>query len=150
MADLHSPIAWLRWIARSVKRLAVLVVGVGFLGAGIAMIPLPGPGILVSVVGLVILATEFAWAERALDRVRGRAAAAAGALNEQRLGRAIAAVTGLALVVGGGVTIVLFDSHRLIGATVVFGGICGLAVLLPWTVRWLDPASEGREPPDSA
>ena len=25
MADLHSPIAWLRWIARSVKRLAALV-----------------------------------------------------------------------------------------------------------------------------
>ena len=117
MADLHSPVDWLRWIARSVKRLVVLVVGVAFLGAGIAMIPLPGPGILVSVIGLVILATEFAWAERALDRVRGRAAAAAGALNEQRLGRAIAAVTGLALVVGGGVTIVLFDSHRVIGAT---------------------------------
>ena len=58
-----------------------------------------------------------------------------GALNEQRLGQAIAAVTGLALIVGGGVTIVLFDSHRLIGATVVFGGICGLAVLLP-LVLW--------------
>jgi uncharacterized protein (TIGR02611 family) len=146
MPDLHSPVDWLRWIARSVKRLVVLVVGVAFLGAGIAMIPLPGPGILVSVIGLVILATEFAWAERALDRVRGRAAAAAGALNEQRLGRAIAAVTGLALIVGGGVTIVLFDSHRFIGATIVFAGVCGLAVLLPWTVRWLEPGP-GRSGP---
>ena len=146
MADLHSPVDWLRWIARSVKRLAVLVAGVAFVGAGLAMLVLPGPGILVSVIGLVILATEFAWAERALDRVRGRAAAAAGALNEQRLGRAIATVTGLALVVGGGVTIVLFDSHRVIGATIVFAGVCGLAVLLPWTVRWLEP-EPGRSGP---
>ena len=146
MPDLHSPLAWLRWIARSVKRLVVLAVGIAFVGAGLAMLVLPGPGIPVSVIGLLILATEFAWAERALDRVRGRAAAAAGALNEQRLGRAIAALTGVSLIVGGGVTVVLFDSHRVVGATIVFAGICGLAVLLPWTVRWLDPAPSGDEP----
>ena len=143
MADLHSPVDWLRWIARSVKRLVVLAVGVAFVGAGLAMLVLPGPGVLVCVIGLVILATEFAWAERALDRVRGRAAAAAGALNEQRLGRAIAAVTGVALVVGGGVTMVLADDHRVLGATVAFAGACGLAVLLPWTVRWLGAGSPG-------
>ena len=148
MADLHSPLAWLRWIAQSVKRLVVLVVGIGLLGAGIAMIPLPGPGILVSVLGLIILATEFAWAERALDRVRGRAAAAAGALNHARFGRAIAGLTGIALIVGGGVTVVLFDSHRVIGASVVVAGICGLAVLLPWTVRLLEPGSGARNGPD--
>jgi hypothetical protein len=150
MPDLHSPLAWLRWIAQSVKRLVVLVVGIALLGAGIAMIPLPGPGILVSVLGLVVLATEFAWAERALDRVRGRAAAAAGALNEARFGRAIAALTGTALIVGGGVTVVLFDSHRLIGATIVVAGVCGLAVLLPWTVRLLDPGPGPRKGPDPA
>ena len=33
MADLHSPVDWLRWIARSVKRLVVLAVGVAFVGA---------------------------------------------------------------------------------------------------------------------
>ena len=146
MPDLHSPSAWLRWIAQSVKRLVVLVVGVAFVGAGLAMLVLPGPGILVSVIGLLILATEFAWAERALDRVRGRAAAAAGALNERRLGRAIAALTGTALIVGGGLTVVILDDHRVIGATVVFAGICGLAVLLPWTVRWLDPTPDPEDP----
>lgn len=148
MPDLHSPLAWLRWIAQSVKRLVVLVVGVAFVGAGIAMLVLPGPGILVSFIGLLILATEFAWAERALDRVRGRAAAAAGALNEARFGRAIAALTGAALIVGGGVTVVLFDSHRMIGASIVVAGICGLAVLLPWTVRLLEPGPGGRPGPD--
>ncbi len=137
MPYLHSPLAWLRWIAQSVKRLVVLVVGIAFLGAGFAMIPLPGPGFLVIFIGFVVLATEFVWAERALDSVRGRAAAAAGALNEQRIARAIAALTGIALIVGGGFTVVIFDSHRLLGASVVFAGICGLVVLLPWTVRML-------------
>ena len=39
------------------------------------MLALPGPGVLVIILGLVILATEFAWAERMLDRTtsdRGR------------------------------------------------------------------------------
>lgn len=145
MPDWHSPLAWLRWIAQTARRLVVFVVGVALVGAGLAMLVMPGPGVLVVVVGLIVLATEFAWAERALDRVRGRAAAAASALTERRLGRAIAALTGLALLVGGGATIVVLDSHRVVGAGIVFAGVCGLAVLLPQTVRWLSP-SPGSDP----
>ncbi len=147
MPNLHSPVAWVRWIAQSVKRLVVLVVGIAFLGAGFAMIPLPGPGFLVILIGFIVLATEFAWAERALDRVRGRAAAAAGALNEQRISRAIAAVTGVALIIGGGFTVVIFDSHRVLGASVIFAGIFGLVVLLPWTVRMLGPGQDVSDDP---
>jgi uncharacterized protein (TIGR02611 family) len=147
MPNLHSPVAWVRWIAQSVKRLVVLVVGIAFLGAGFAMIPLPGPGFLVILIGFIVLATEFVWAERALDRVRGRAAAAAGALNEQRISRAIAAVTGVALIIGGGFTVVIFDSHRVLGASVVFAGICGLVVLLPWTVRVLGSGQNASDDP---
>ena len=36
--------------------------------AGVAMLVLPGPGLLVIAVGLGILALEFAWAERLLER----------------------------------------------------------------------------------
>jgi uncharacterized protein (TIGR02611 family) len=147
MPNLHSPVAWVRWIAQSVKRLVVLVVGIAFLGAGFAMIPLPGPGFLVILIGFIVLATEFVWAERALDRVRGRAAAAAGALNEQRISRAIAAVTGVALIIGGGFTVVIFDSHRVLGASVIFAGIFGLVVLLPWTVRMLGPGQDASDDP---
>jgi len=147
MPNLHSPLHWLRWIAQSVKRLLVLVVGIAFLGAGFAMIPLPGPGFLVILIGFIVLATEFVWAERALDRVRGRAAAAAGALNEQRISRAIAAVTGVALIIGGGFTVVIFDSHRVIGASVIFAGISGLVVLLPWTVRMLGAGQDVSDDP---
>ena len=36
--------------------------------AGVAMLVLPGPGLLVIAIGLGILALEFAWAERLLER----------------------------------------------------------------------------------
>ena len=52
---------------------------------------------------------------------------------DERLGRAIAAVTGIALIVGGGVTMVLADDHRVLGATVAFAGavvMAGVFVLL--------------------
>ena len=41
--------------------------------AGILMLVLPGPGIVVILVGLAILATEFAWAEAMLIRARHHA-----------------------------------------------------------------------------
>ena len=68
MVDLHSPSDWLRTIARNAKRLLVFIVGVAVLAAGVAMLALPGPGVVVIIVGLVILGTEFAWAERMLER----------------------------------------------------------------------------------
>ena len=50
-------------------------VGVGIVGAlivaiGLATIPLPGPGWLTVIAGLVVLATEFLWAERLLEFTR--------------------------------------------------------------------------------
>lgn len=38
--------------------------------AGIILIPLPGPGLVVTPIGLAILATEFRWAKRALRRFK--------------------------------------------------------------------------------
>jgi len=40
---------------------------------GVAMIVLPGPALVVIPVGLAILATEFVWARRLLERVREQA-----------------------------------------------------------------------------
>ncbi|HYG35556.1 MAG TPA: PGPGW domain-containing protein [Clostridia bacterium] len=56
-----------------VKRLAVLVAGILVLILGIAMIVLPGPAFLVIPAGLAILAIEYPWARRWLDRVRSLA-----------------------------------------------------------------------------
>jgi uncharacterized protein (TIGR02611 family) len=75
--DWHSPRDWLRVIARSTKRIAVLVIGSVLVLAGLAMLVLPGPGLLVIVAGLAVLASEFAWAEHLLDRAQAQAAKAA-------------------------------------------------------------------------
>src|SRR5262245_34130846 len=49
-------------------RVAVMVAGFAVVLAGLAMLALPGPGLLVIAVGLAVLALEFAWAERLLER----------------------------------------------------------------------------------
>lgn len=69
----------IRFIGRSSKRIAVSVVGAAFVLAGLVMLVLPGPGILVIAVGFAILGTEYAWAAAALERTK-RAAASAGRL----------------------------------------------------------------------
>ena len=55
---------------RSSKRIAVSVVGGAVLLAGIAMLALPGPGILVIALGFAILGTEYAWAAAAFARTK--------------------------------------------------------------------------------
>lgn len=51
---------------------------------GAALLVLPGPGIPVLVVGLFLLALEFAWAERLLERTVERAERAAAAVRRRR------------------------------------------------------------------
>ena len=55
---------------KHVKRIAVMVLGGTVLAIGIALIVLPGPAFIVIPAGLAILAIEFAWARRWLDKVR--------------------------------------------------------------------------------
>lgn len=55
-----------------VVRVAIIVVGVVVLLAGLAMMVLPGPGIVAILVGLGILAQEFTWADRLLKTVRNK------------------------------------------------------------------------------
>ncbi len=50
------------------RKLIVAVIGLTILLLGVAMIVLPGPAFIVIPVGLAILATEFAWARRAIRR----------------------------------------------------------------------------------
>jgi uncharacterized protein (TIGR02611 family) len=66
----------LRFIARSGKRIAVTVIGFVLLLAGIVMIVTPGPGILLILAGLAVLATEYVWAERLLNLAKQKAAQA--------------------------------------------------------------------------
>jgi tellurite resistance protein TerC len=53
-----------------IKRVAIAVIGGTVVLFGIVLIVLPGPAIIVIPAGLAILATEFAWAKRWLDKGR--------------------------------------------------------------------------------
>ena len=60
-------------LARFARRGGVFLVGVALLVAGAAMLVLPGPGIAVILLGLVVLAREFSWARRVLAWARRHA-----------------------------------------------------------------------------
>ncbi len=55
---------------RQAKRLIKIVIGFTILLGGCIMLVTPGPGIPTVVGGLAILATEFVWAKRLMDRVK--------------------------------------------------------------------------------
>ncbi len=81
-------------------------IGVGVLGTlvvllGLVLVPFPGPGWLIVFIGLGILATEFAWAERLLDYGRARFKAWLHWVGKQHLAvRALISVLTLAFVAG--------------------------------------------------
>lgn len=66
----HSAIAVARFIARSSKRVAVSLIGAALVAAGLAMLVLPGPGILIVALGFAVLGTEYAWAATALTHTK--------------------------------------------------------------------------------
>jgi hypothetical protein len=57
-------------LPKSMRRMIVAVIGGTILLIGIALLVLPGPAVLVIPLGLVILASEFAWARWLLRRAQ--------------------------------------------------------------------------------
>ena len=55
---------------RQARRVVIGVVGFTVLLIGVALLVLPGPAFLVIPAGLAILAIEFAWARRWLQRIK--------------------------------------------------------------------------------
>jgi tellurite resistance protein TerC len=55
---------------RGARRIAIALIGSTILLLGVAMLILPGPGLLVIPIGLALLSTEFVWARRWLARIR--------------------------------------------------------------------------------
>ena len=75
------------FIGRNAKRVAVTVIGLVVVLAGVLMLVLPGPGILAIIAGLAILATEYVWAERLLHAAKTRAGQAKDAAVKRVRGR---------------------------------------------------------------
>jgi len=63
------------------RRVVIFVIGTTVVLLGIAMLVLPGPGLVVIPVGLAILATEYAWARRWLRFMRDSAEKGVEKLN---------------------------------------------------------------------
>jgi len=57
-------------LKRKARKVAVFVMGGTVLLIGVALLVLPGPAFIVIPAGLAILALEFAWARRWLDKAK--------------------------------------------------------------------------------
>jgi uncharacterized protein (TIGR02611 family) len=64
----------------TVKRFFIALMGGTVVLVGIALLVLPGPGIVIILAGLAILASEFLWARRAMQHCKS-------ALTEARKGK---------------------------------------------------------------
>jgi CHASE2 domain-containing sensor protein len=77
--------AYIAWILKSGKTIAITVIGFALLLLGLALIPLPGPWTIPLVLlGLAILGTEYAWARRALDETKRRARSASDRIRRKK------------------------------------------------------------------
>jgi hypothetical protein len=68
-------------IRRHGRRLAISVAGAGVVLAGVAMLVLPGPGLLTMALGFGLLGKEYPWAARVYARIQARVAAAKRAVR---------------------------------------------------------------------
>lgn len=58
-------------VKKTAKKIGVLLVGIPLVILGIILVPLPGPGLLVSFAGLFVLSLEFEFARKHKDRLSG-------------------------------------------------------------------------------
>jgi uncharacterized protein (TIGR02611 family) len=88
-------------------RVAFAVAGFAVLLLGVVMLFTPGPGWAVIVIGLGMLALEFAWAERLLERVIDQMERAADQVTKGSPARRAALIAVGVLVLAGIVTIIV-------------------------------------------
>lgn len=124
-------------VGRNARKVAILVVGVTVVLAGVALLALPGPGMLVIIVGLLILSTEFEWAQRWLDYAVEKTAGATTKVQESRSGRVLLALSGLGLMAAGIAIIVFFSQWIVAGISLILAGLIGLCTLLPQVQDWI-------------
>jgi uncharacterized protein (TIGR02611 family) len=87
-----------------IVRVGFVIGGFTLLVAGVLMLVLPGPGFLVIAVALAILALEFAWAGRLLEKALAHAEKARASARQTSRAERIA--VGLAIVLAVGAFVV--------------------------------------------
>jgi hypothetical protein len=121
------------------KRATMAVLGFAVLLIGIALLVLPGPGLLLVLAGLLILANEFPTLERYVDPVQDRAMKAAEDSVSSPLRITGSVLAGLGLITAG----ILWGLRVFpwlpwpgwsTGSSLILSGIVLLA-LLAWSYR---------------
>jgi hypothetical protein len=124
---------------KHVKRVTIGIVGGVVLLVGVALLVLPGPGLLLVLAGLLILASEFPVLERYVDPVRDRAMKAAEDSVSSPLRITGSVLCGLGLLAAGVIWgLRVFPWLPLAGwstgSSLILSGIV-LLVLLGWSYR---------------
>jgi membrane protein implicated in regulation of membrane protease activity len=120
-----------------VKRVTLAVVGGIVVLVGVALLVLPGPGLLLVLAGLLILASEFPVLERYVDPVRDRAMKAAEDSVSSPLRIAGSVLAGLGLFAAGVVWGLMPDlpfGGWSTGSSLILSGIILFALLI-WSYR---------------
>ncbi len=133
---------------QAAKRVAVVTAGWILLVIGIAAMPLPGPGLLITFGAVALLATQYEWAERRLEPVK-KAALRGAADSVKSWPRIALSTVGVAWLIGFGVFWIVHppapswwpidDKWWLFGGwgtgcTLIFSGIVA-GVLLVYSYR---------------
>jgi hypothetical protein len=120
-----------------VKRWAIAIAGGLVFLIGVALLVLPGPGLLLVLAGLLMLASEFPALERYVDPVQERAMKAAEDSVSSPLRIAMSVCAGLGLI-GAGVVWGLVPSLPFsgwsTGSSLILSGIVLFALLI-WSYR---------------
>jgi Putative transmembrane protein (PGPGW) len=133
---------------KQVKRVTKATAGGIVLLVGVALLVLPGPGLLLVLAGLLILASEFPALERYVDPVRDRAMKAAEDSVSSPLRIAGSVLCGLALFAAGIIWgLRVFPWLPLpgwsTGSSLILSGIV-LFVLLGWSYRKVNARRRSR------
>ena len=128
----HSDVIF-RSSARLIRRALVTVVGLAVLGLGIALLALPGPGVLVIALGFLILSSEYEWARRYFDVARQKASDLADQAVANPWSTALSILASLGLIAAGavwGAVNSLPFSSWWSGGSLIFGGVVALTTII--------------------
>ena len=125
-------------VGKSARKFGILIVGTIVVVIGIILLPLPGPGMLVIILGLVILAQEFEWAQRWLDIAVERSAGVLSAASESKSGRIVMGAIGLGMISLGIFVCFFYTKWIVAGLSFILAGIVSLTTMHPRVRAWID------------
>lgn len=135
-----------------VRRILVTVAGVALCVVGVGLLILPGPGLLLLLAGLVLLANEYPWARRMTAPVRRQAIRSAEQSVASPLRISATVLCGLALVAAG-IAWILVPSLPFgglaTGSSLIVSGIVVIALLV-YSYRRFHRSDSNDESSDSS